>query len=123
MDFEIWTIHYDFKKVKVLHVLIIIYILYVLKNCLYAMLYPMIIVHSHTRNIFFIPLFSFYQFVLYMYCMYKMFIIFLLAENNFKDNLNQNQNQNQNNFISETYNVNNIKINLLLMGANSWKPI
>ena len=33
------------------------------------------------------------------------------------------QNQNQNNFISETYNVNNIKINLLLMGANSWKPI
>ena len=29
----------------------------------------------------------------------------------------------QNNFISETYNVNNIKINLLLMGANSWKPI
>ena len=35
----------------------------------------------------------------------------------------QNQNQNQNNFISETYNVNNIKINLLLMGANSWKPI
>ena len=36
---------------------------------------------------------------------------------------NQNQNQNQNNFISETYNVSNIKINLLLMGANSWKPI
>ena len=36
MDFEIWTIHYDFKKV--LHVLIIIYILYVLKHCLYAML-------------------------------------------------------------------------------------
>ena len=35
----------------------------------------------------------------------------------------QNQNQNQNNFISETYNVSNIKINLLLMGANSWKPI
>ena len=37
--------------------------------------------------------------------------------------MNQNQNQNQNNFISETYNVSNIKINLLLMGANSWKPI
>ena len=36
---------------------------------------------------------------------------------------NQNQNQNQNNFISETYNVSNIKINLILMGANSWKPI
>ena len=35
----------------------------------------------------------------------------------------QNQNQNQNNFISETYNVSNITINLLLMGANSWKPI
>ena len=33
------------------------------------------------------------------------------------------QNQNQNNFISETYNVSNITINLLLMGANSWKPI
>ena len=42
------------------------------------------------------------------------------------DNLtsSQNQNQNQNNFISETYNViSNIKVNLLLMGANSWKPI
>ena len=32
-------------------------------------------------------------------------------------------NQNQNHFISEVYNVSNIKINLLLMGANSWKPI
>ena len=31
------------------------------------------------------------------------------------------QNQNQNNFISEIYNVSNIKINLLLMGANFWK--
>ena len=87
MDFEIWTIHYDFKKVKVLHVLIINYILYVPKKCLYAMLYLMIIVHSHTRNIFLFRYSLFYQFVLYMYCMYKIFIIFLLAENNFKDNL------------------------------------
>ena len=38
-------------------------------------------------------------------------------------NPSQDKNQNQNNFISETYNVSNIKINLLLMGANSWKPI
>ena len=43
--------------------------------------------------------------------------------NNARRYQNQNQNQKQNNFISETYNVNNIKINLLLMGANSWKPI
>ena len=80
-----WTIHYDFKKV--LHVLIIIYILYVLKNCLYAMLYPMIIVHSTTRNIFLFRYSLFHQFVLYMYYMYKIFIIFLLAKNHFKDNL------------------------------------
>ena len=59
MDFEIWTFHYDFKKV--LHVLIIIDILYVLKNCLYAMLYPMIIVHSPTRNIFLFRYSLFYQ--------------------------------------------------------------
>ena len=51
------------------------------------MLYPMIIVHSPTKNIFLFRYSLFYQFVLYMYYMYKIFIIFLLAENNFKDNL------------------------------------
>ena len=53
------------------------------------MLYPMIIVHSPTRNIFLFrrAILLFIKFVLYMYYMYKIFIIFLLAENNFKDNL------------------------------------
>ena len=46
-----------------------------------------------------------------------------MIENTYHESYSQNQNQNQNNFISETYNVSNIKINLLLMGANSWKPI
>ena len=49
------------------------------------MLYPMIIVHSPTRHIFFIPLFSFLANLLYTTRV--SFIIFLLAENNFKDSL------------------------------------
>ena len=68
----------------------------------------------------------------YMSC-YKELVICIRNCHNFTDLLSnlisnspllvQNQNQNQNNFISKIYNVSNIKINSLLMGANSWKPI